>query len=97
MDQVKITPLDLELSSYDYDLPAELIASRPAERRDESRLLAFDMNSGMVTHTQFKHLVELLPEGSTLVLNQSKVFPCRLIGRKSTGGEAEAFEADSTW
>lgn len=91
MDQVKITPLDLELNAYDYDLPAELIASRPVERRDESRLLAYDMSSGSVTHTQFKHLVELLPEGSTLVLNQSKVFPCRLIGRKSTGGESEAF------
>lgn len=91
MDQVKITPLDLELSSYDYELPSELIASRPMEKRDESRLLAFDMSSRSITHTKFKQLTDLLPANSTLVLNQSKVFPCRLIGRKSTGGEAEAF------
>ncbi|MBY0515854.1 MAG: tRNA preQ1(34) S-adenosylmethionine ribosyltransferase-isomerase QueA [Bacteriovoracaceae bacterium] len=91
MDQVKITPQDLELESYNYELPSELIADRPAPGRSSSRLLVVNAQSGVIEHQSFKDIIHLLPKGSTLVFNQSKVFPCRLIGAKPTGGEVEAF------
>ncbi|HXH30762.1 MAG TPA: tRNA preQ1(34) S-adenosylmethionine ribosyltransferase-isomerase QueA [Bacteriovoracaceae bacterium] len=82
---------DLELESYDFHLPPHLIAERPVPDRHSSRLLVFDEESGEVTHSTFSELPQFLPEGSTLVFNRSKVFPCRLLGHKSSGGEAEIF------
>lgn len=83
------TPVDLKLESYFYDLPEELIAERPVEGRHHSRLLVYDEASDTVTHATFKELPSFMPENSTLVMNQSRVFPCRLLGTKSTGAKVE--------
>jgi len=82
---------DLLLSSYQFDLPSELIAQRPVYPRHKSRLLVYDENSNEVIHTTFENISEYLPKDSSLVLNQSKVFPCRLMGEKKTGAKIEAF------
>lgn len=82
---------DNQLSSYDYDLPPELIAERPVPDRHSSRLLVYDEATDTVTHATFRDLSRFLPAHSTIVLNRSKVFPCRLLGKKITGGEAEVF------
>ena len=89
MAPVNFTPKDFELKSYDYELPAELIAERPAPGRLNSRLMVIEGDK--VQHTSFKDLLSFLPKNATLVMNQSRVFPCRLVGAKPTGGEVEAF------
>jgi S-adenosylmethionine:tRNA ribosyltransferase-isomerase len=76
-------------SAFDYPLPQGLIASRPAARRDESRLLVLERATGRVTHRIFRDLVRLVPPGDALVLNETRVFPARLVGRKPTGAAAE--------
>ncbi len=83
--------IDLELKSYDFDLPKELIADRPVADRHSSRLLVYDEENDKITHSTFKEIHQFLPPRSTLIFNRSKVFPCRLLGRKSSGGEAEVF------
>jgi len=75
-------------SDYDYDLPADRIASRPAPVRDGSRLLVVD-RSGAFIDRWFRDLVDYLAPGDALVLNQTRVFPGRLIGHKPTGAAAE--------
>lgn len=82
---------DLKLSSYHYDLPPELIATRPAQPRHASRLLIYNEETGEVSHDEFINLDRYLPPYSSIVLNQSKVFPCRLLGKKKTGGAVEVF------
>ncbi|MBL7664343.1 MAG: tRNA preQ1(34) S-adenosylmethionine ribosyltransferase-isomerase QueA [Bacteriovoracaceae bacterium] len=83
--------LDFNLSSYLFDLPTELIADRPVAGRDGSKLMVYNAQTGEIAHTSFRNLGDYLPQNSTLVMNQSKVFPCRLFGQKSTGGKAEFF------
>lgn len=82
---------DFKLSSYHYELPQELIAQRPVERRDHSRLLVYREEDDRVEHVLFKDLPNYLPENTSLVLNNSKVFPCRLNARKPSGGKVEIF------
>lgn len=82
---------DFELKSYHFDLPEELIASRPVTDRHSSRLLVYKEDTGEVFHSTFSDIGSFLPSASTLVFNRSRVFPCRLLGKKSTGGEAEVF------
>jgi S-adenosylmethionine:tRNA ribosyltransferase-isomerase len=79
----------LPLSDYDYELPEELIAASPAEPRDSSRLLVIDRASDRLEHAVFRDLPRFLKAGDVLVLNRTKVLPCRLIGKKSTGGKAD--------
>ncbi len=79
------------LSSYSYELPSELIAQRPCEPRDHSRLLVYNEASDEIIHSHFYELDQFLPNGAKLVLNNSKVFPCRLMGTKTTGGRVEVF------
>jgi S-adenosylmethionine:tRNA ribosyltransferase-isomerase len=79
----------LPVSDYDYAYPEELIASAPAEPRDSSRLMVLERASGRVRHALFRDLPRFLKTGDCLVLNRTKVMPCRLIGRKSTGGKAD--------
>src|SRR5512139_3523936 len=81
----------LRLSDFDYELPEKLIAQAPAEERDRSRLLVLDRRSGAVRHRVFAELVEHLRPGDLLVMNDTKVFPCRVPARKSGGGKAEIF------
>ncbi|MBD2133338.1 MULTISPECIES: tRNA preQ1(34) S-adenosylmethionine ribosyltransferase-isomerase QueA [unclassified Sphaerospermopsis] len=85
--------LDRSLSGYDYELPTELIAQNPAVPRDSSRLLVIDSLSTGVEKPAldyiFRDLVEILKSGDLLVMNNTKVIPARLYGRKSTGAEVE--------
>lgn len=85
---------DLKLQNYDFDLPKELIADRPVEGRHHSKLLVYKSKSDEIIHDTFFNLAKYLPESSLLVVNQSKVFPCRLIGAKSSGGKCEIFILD---
>jgi S-adenosylmethionine:tRNA ribosyltransferase-isomerase len=79
----------MRTSELDYDLPSELIAQRPLERRDDSRLLVADRASGEVRHRRFRNLPGELPEGALVVVNDTRVIPARLRVRRETGGEAE--------
>jgi S-adenosylmethionine:tRNA ribosyltransferase-isomerase len=78
------------VSDYDYDLPPEQIAAYPAAQRDGSRLLVMP-TEGPLRHSHFADVVALFEPGDCLVVNESKVFPARLLGRKPTGAEAEIF------
>jgi len=82
---------DFDLSSYDFELPMELIADRPVPDRHSSKLMVYDQSTDSVTHTTFSEIGKFLPQDATLVFNRSKVFPCRLLGQKSSGGQAEVF------
>ena len=79
----------MKKSDFYYDLPEELIAQTPIERRDASRLLHLDKNTGEVEHRHFYDLPEYLKPGDCLVLNNSRVLPARLIGCRPTGGSIE--------
>jgi S-adenosylmethionine:tRNA ribosyltransferase-isomerase len=76
-------------SDYDFPLPPERIAQSPAERRDASRLLVVDRATGALSHRRFSDLPDYLRPGDALVLNETRVFPARLVGRKPTGAQAE--------
>jgi S-adenosylmethionine:tRNA ribosyltransferase-isomerase len=77
-------------SDFDYDLPSELIAQTPAEPRDASRLLVVHRASGRIEHRIFHDIGEYLQPGDLLVLNDTRVIPARLLGRKAgTGGKVE--------
>lgn len=77
------------LSQFSYDLPPELIAQTPVEPRDASRLLRVDRKTGRIDHNHFYDLPTLLKSGDLLVINNTKVLPVRLRGKKETGGEIE--------
>lgn len=79
----------LRTQDFYYELPPELIAQTPLERRDSSRLLVMDRRTGERTHRTFHHLTEYLRPGDCLVLNDSRVLPARLFGRRSGGGACE--------
>ena len=72
-----------------YDLPEELIAQTPLEQRDASRLMLLDKKTGAVEHRVFSQLPELLRAGDCLVMNDSRVIPARLFGKRDTGGAVE--------
>ncbi|HET6324597.1 MAG TPA: tRNA preQ1(34) S-adenosylmethionine ribosyltransferase-isomerase QueA [Planctomycetaceae bacterium] len=87
-----------DLAAYDYDLPAELIATEPLPRRDASRLLVVDRRTGSLEHRSIADLPEILRPGDRLALNDTRVVPARLFGtRKATGGKWEGLflEVDS--
>lgn len=86
----------MNVSDFDYGLPQELIAQRPAERRDASRLLVLDRDTGAVEHRTFGELPELLAPGDALVLNDTRVLPARLFARKPTGGQVELLLLERT-
>ena len=73
---------------FDFDLPDELIAQEPSAMRGDSRLLVLHRDSGQVVHTVFSHLADYLRRGDLLVLNNTKVFPARLLGHRLPGGGA---------
>lgn len=81
----------LRTSDFDFHLPPELVAQAPSERRDRSRLLVLDRASGETRHLHFADLAELVPPGDALVLNETRVFPARLVGRRESGAPAEVF------
>ncbi len=73
----------MKLEDFDYKLPEELIAQTPLKDRSSSRFLVLNKNDGSIEHKYFKDLVDYLEEGDTLVLNDTKVIPARLIGEKT--------------
>ena len=79
----------MKTSDFDFELPEELIAQTPLERRDSSRLLTLDKTTGAVGHHHFYDLPAFLHPGDCLVLNDSRVLPARLIGHRPTGGACE--------
>ena len=79
----------MKKSDFYFELPPELIAQTPLERRDASRLMCLDRVSGEVTHRTFTDLAELLRPGDCLVMNDSRVLPARLLGARETGGAVE--------
>jgi S-adenosylmethionine:tRNA ribosyltransferase-isomerase len=81
----------MELSLFDYDLPRELIAQYPNRRRDQSRLMVLERETGQISHRKFRHIVEYLRRGDALVINNTKVFKARLMGKRATGGQVEVF------
>jgi len=72
----------MKVEDFNYDLPEELIAQTPLEERDASRLLVLDKTSGKIEHKIFRDIIDYLNPGDTLVLNDTKVLPARLIGEK---------------
>lgn len=80
-----------DIESYDYILPATSIAQHPAAQRDDSRLLVMYGGSDKRENRKFSDIVEYFKEGDLLVVNNTKVFPARLLGRKETGGRVELF------
>ncbi len=79
----------MKKSDFYYDLPEELIAQTPLEKRDGSRLMLLDITSGEIEHRHFYELPEFIKAGDCLVLNNSRVLPARLIGARKTGGAVE--------
>lgn len=80
----------MKLSDFTYDLPEELIAQTPIEKRDASRLLVLDKTSGKIEHKVFTDIIEYINENDCLVINDTKVIPARIYGSKEkTGGKME--------
>jgi len=77
------------ISDFDYDLPEELIAQEPATLRDQSRMMVLSRSDGSTKDSRFFELPEFLREGDVLVINDSRVIPARLVGRKASGGLIE--------
>ena len=75
----------MKTSDFSFDLPEELIAQTPLERRDASRLLVLDKTTGQTKHRHFYDIAQELSPGDLLVLNDSRVIPARLFGRRESG------------
>ncbi len=82
----------MKLSQFDFVLPEKLISQKPSPRRDESRLMVVHKDTGKIEHKIFKDILEYFDDGDNLILNNTKVFPARLFGRKEkTGADIEVF------
>ena len=81
--------MDLKTHDFWYDLPEELIAQTPLQKRDTSRLLVLGRETGAVEHKHFYNILEYLQPGDCLVMNDSRVLPARLLGHRPTGGAVE--------
>ena len=79
----------MKTSDFWYDLPEELIAQTPLQKRDTSRLLVLDRTTGQVRHQHFYDVIDYLQPGDCLVMNDSRVLPARLLGHRPTGGAVE--------
>ena len=82
----------MKLSHFSFELPDNLLAERPTENRDESKLMVVHRETGKIEHKMFKDLIDYFDEGDVMVLNNTKVFPARLYGNKEkTGARIEVF------
>ena len=72
----------MKLSQYKYNLPDDLIAKFPADKRDESKLMVVDRSTGSIEHKVFREIIDYFEEGDVMVVNNTKVFPARLYGNK---------------
>ena len=82
------------LTDYDYDLPGACISQKPVDKRDHSRLLSLNRRSGAVAHGWFYDIEDVLKSGDLLVINNTRVIPGRLFGKKETGGQVEVLILD---
>src|SRR5687767_10906274 len=82
-------PGDISITDFDYDLPADRIASHPLPERDSSKLLIW--KAGVIKEDVYKNIADHLTEGSILVFNKTKVVPARILFKKPTGGVIEIF------
>jgi S-adenosylmethionine:tRNA ribosyltransferase-isomerase len=81
----------MKLSEFSYDLPKELIAQYPPLERDTCRLMILDRKKSSLEHKSFKSILHYLKKGDCLVLNDTKVIPARMFGKRATGGKVELF------
>ena len=82
----------MKLSNFNYELPQDLLAEYPSNQRDESRLMILDRKNQKIEHKTFKDLIDYFDDGDVFVLNNTKVFPARLMGNKEkTGASIEVF------
>ena len=79
------------ISEYDYNLPEELIAQMPADKRDNSKMMVLNRKDRTISHKHFYDIVDLIEPNTLLVMNNTKVLPARLIGHKDTGAKIEVF------
>jgi len=79
----------LKTSSYDYNLPKELIATKPVYPADSAKLLVYNRETDTITHTTFKSLMDVLPDNLSVFLNDTKVIKARIFGEKESGGKVE--------
>jgi len=79
------------LSEFDYKLPEELIAQKPTEKRQDSRMMVLDRKNHKILHKHFYDIVDIIDKNSVLILNNTKVMPARLYGYKDTGAKIEVF------
>ena len=79
------------LSEYDYELPEKLIAQRPADKRENSRMMVLDREKQSIEHKHFYDIIDYIDKDTLLVLNNTKVLPARLLGHKDTGAKIEVF------
>ena len=81
----------MNISEFDYNLPEELIAQMPADKRENSKMLVLDKTNQTIEHKHFFDIVDYIDENTLLVLNDTKVLPARLYGTKDTGAKIEVF------
>ena len=79
----------MKVSDFNYELPEELIAQHPYDKRDEARLMVLDRKTQIIEHKVFKDIIDYLEPGDCLVINNTKVLPARLLGKKDTGAKIE--------
>jgi S-adenosylmethionine:tRNA ribosyltransferase-isomerase len=91
----KYLSLGMKLSDFDYDLPKDRIAQKPANQRDLSKLLLLDLKNDKIEHFKFKKIIDILHPGDTIVLNDTRVINARLFGHKCTGGKIELLVLDT--
>ena len=81
------------LSEFDYELPEELIAQKPCEKRENSRMMVLKRKEHEILHKHFYDIVDLLDKNCVLILNNTKVLPARLYGFKDTGAKIEVLKS----
>ena len=81
----------MHISEFDYELPEELIAQRPSEKRENSKMMVLNREQHQIEHKNFFNIVDYLDENTVLILNNTKVLPARLYGYKDTGAKIEVF------
>ena len=79
----------MKVADFNYELPKELIAQHPYDKRDEARLMVLDKNKDLIEHKVFKDVIDYLNPGDCLVINNTKVIPARLYGKKDTGANVQ--------
>ncbi len=89
MKRVRAVLNPLKTSSYNFTLPEELIATHPAQPRENARLLVYDRSSDTITHAHFYEIEKFLPQDTALIFNNTKVIKARLFGHKKSGGKIE--------